>query len=105
MLYPAAHDAQAFFESSSQTWQGCANQSVGTNGGDYSWALGAVDVDVTEGGAPLLTQTTEQEDAAGWQCQHALSVVSNATVEAWACGYRIDGEAAEIATAMVANAG
>lgn len=105
VLYPAARDAQAFFDSSSQTWQGCANQSIGTNDGDYSWALGDVDVDVTDGGAPLLTQSAEQDDSGGWQCQHALSVVSNATVEAWACGYRIDGEAAEIAAAMVAKAG
>ncbi len=105
VLYPAAQNAQAFFESSSQTWQQCADRSIATNGGDFSWALGAVDVDVTEGGAPLLTQVTEQENAAGWQCQHALSTVSNATVEAWACGYRIDAEAAEIATEMIANAG
>lgn len=105
VLYPAAQNAQSFFDSSSQTWQGCADRSIGTNNGDYSWAMGAVDVDVTDSGAPLLTQTTEQEDAGGWQCQHALSVVSNATVEAWACGYRINGEAAELAAAMVAKAG
>ncbi|TRW88515.1 sensor domain-containing protein [Mycolicibacterium sp. 018/SC-01/001] len=105
VLYPAAQNAQAFFESSSQTWQRCANQSLGTNDGDFSWQMGDVDVDVTESGAPLLTQETEQEDSGGWQCQHALSVVSNATVEAWACGYRIGDEAAQIATAMVGKAG
>ncbi|WP_308192966.1 sensor domain-containing protein [Mycobacterium sp. PSTR-4-N] len=105
VLYPSAQQAQSFFDSSSQAWEGCANRSIGTNDGDYSWALGAIGVDVTDGGAPLLTQTAEQENAAGWQCQHALSVVSNATVEAWACAYRIDGEAAELAAAMVAEAG
>lgn len=104
VLYPAAQDAQNFFETSSQTWERCANSSVGVANGDYSWAIGDVDVDVTEAGAPLIAQTTEQEDAGGWQCQHALSAVSNVTVEAWACGYRIDGEAVEIATAMADNA-
>lgn len=105
VLYPAAQNAQAFFESSSQIWQQCAESSIATNDGDFSWSLGPVDVDVTDSGAPLLTQVTEQVNAAGWQCQHALSTVSNATVEVWACGYRIDAEAAEIATAMIANAG
>jgi hypothetical protein len=33
-----------------------------------------------------------------------MSVVSNAIVEAWACGYSIKDEAATIANDMVANA-
>ena len=45
-----------------------------------------------------------QEDADGWACQHALSVVSNVTVEAWACGYSITEEAATMANDMVENA-
>ncbi len=40
---------------------------------------------------------TAQEDANGWACQHAMSLVSNVTVEAWACGYSIKDEAATIA--------
>jgi hypothetical protein len=52
----------------------------------------------------LITQTTAQEDADGWACQHALSVVSNVTVEAWACSYDIKDEAATIAADMVAKA-
>ncbi len=52
----------------------------------------------------MITQATSQEGADGWACQHALSVVSNLTVEVWACGYSITDEAAEIATAMVENA-
>ena len=34
----------------------------------------------------------------------SLSLVSNVTVEAWACGYAVSDEAAEIVTAMVDNA-
>jgi hypothetical protein len=52
----------------------------------------------------LITQLTAQEDADGWACQHALSVVSNVTVEAWACSYKVKDEAATIANDMVANA-
>ncbi|MEW5810089.1 MAG: sensor domain-containing protein [Actinomycetota bacterium] len=105
VLYPAAHDADDFFQESSQAWQGCANTSVGVANGDYSWAIGDLDVDVLDGGvAPLITQMTTQEDADGWECQHALSAVSNVTIEAWACGYRIADEAAEIASAMVKRA-
>lgn len=53
----------------------------------------------------LITQMTTQQGADGWECQHALSAVSNATLEVWACGYSINDEAAEIASAMVRNAG
>lgn len=52
----------------------------------------------------LITQMTAQEDANGWACQHAMSLVSNVTVEAWACSYDVKDEAATIANGMVANA-
>jgi hypothetical protein len=52
----------------------------------------------------MITQVTTQEDADGWACQHALSVVSNLTVEAWACSYDVGDEAATIADEMIANA-
>ena len=55
-------------------------------------------------GDDLITQVTTQEGADGWACQHALSLVSNLTVEAWACGYTITDEAVQIVDAMVANA-
>ena len=37
----------------------------------------------------MVTQSTTQEDANGWECQHALSLVSNVIVEAWACSYGV----------------
>ena len=52
----------------------------------------------------LITQATAQAEANGWACQHALSVVSNVTVEAWGCGYSIRDEAATIANEMISNA-
>jgi hypothetical protein len=65
----------------------------------YLWEIDKVTAEDT-----LLTQTTAQEDAGGWACQHALSVVSNVTAEAWACGFSIKDEAATIANEMVDNA-
>ena len=44
-----------------------------------------------------------QDDADGWECQHALSTVTNVVVEAWACSYGAGDEAAEIAARMVDN--
>ena len=52
----------------------------------------------------MITQPSTQNDAEGWACQHALSVVSNLTVEVFACGYSIRDEAATIANDMIANA-
>ncbi|WP_264027039.1 sensor domain-containing protein [Mycolicibacterium pyrenivorans] len=99
VLYPAAENARRFFDDSTAIWQDCANNAVGVGEGDYLWELDDVEVSDT-----MITQMTTQEGAAGWACQHALSLVSNLTVEAWACGYSITDEAAEIADAMIENA-
>lgn len=99
VLYPAAENAQEFFDRSTATWQDCANDAIAVGDGDYLWELDEVAV-----GDTMITQMTSQEGADGWACQHALSLVSNVTVEVWACGYSITEEAAEIATAMVDNA-
>ena len=99
VLYPSAENAQMFFADSTLTWQDCANAAIGVGEGNYLWELDDVGV-----GETLITQRTTQEGADGWACQHALSVVSNLTVEAWACGYSITDEAAEIADEMVRNA-
>ncbi len=101
MLYPSAEKAQKFFDESKSSWEGCAGYSVSVDDEDatYLWLIDSLTHEDT-----LITQMTAQEDAEGWGCQHAMSVVSNVIVEAWACGYTIKDEAALIATDMVANA-
>jgi outer membrane murein-binding lipoprotein Lpp len=101
VLYPAAEDAQQFFEDSKAVWEDCAGSAISVDDADasYLWQLDDVTAEDT-----LITQLTTQEDADGWACQHALSVVSNLTVEAWACSYDVGDEAATIASEMVANA-
>lgn len=101
VLYPSADDAQRFFDDSQSMWENCAGTSIDIDDGtdSYTWQI----EDVTAGDT-VLTQVTTQDDADGWECQHALSFVSNITVEAWACSYGAGDEAADIAAKMVENA-
>jgi len=101
VLYPSAEKAQKFFDESKSAWQKCSSYSVSVDNADatYLWQIDNVASEDT-----LITQMTAQEDANGWACQHAMSRVSNVTVEAWACSYDVKDEAATIANGMVANA-
>jgi PknH-like extracellular domain len=101
VLYPSAEKAQKFFDESKSSWENCSGYSISVSDIDatYLWQIDDVTAEDT-----VITQTTTQEDAEGWACQHALSVVSNLTVEAWACGYDIKNEATTMADEMVANA-
>ncbi|MCW2554979.1 MAG: hypothetical protein JWR78_4760, partial [Mycobacterium sp.] len=40
----------------------------------------------------------------GWECQHAMSSVSNVSVETIACAFGINDEAVTMVDALVANA-
>lgn len=101
VLYPSPEQAQKFFDNSSSMWKKCSGSAVSVNdtNATYLWQINDATVADT-----LVTQMTAQEHAGGWACQHALSVASNLTVEAWACGYAIKDEAATIAYEMIANA-
>ncbi|WP_193047199.1 sensor domain-containing protein [Mycolicibacterium baixiangningiae] len=101
VLYPSETEAQRFFDTSRTMWEGCARVDLTVDDGVVHsvWDMASVIED-----GPLLTQMSVQRDADGWGCQHALSVVSNLTVEAWACAFTLTDEAATIATEMAANA-
>lgn len=101
VIYPSAQNAQKFFETSKAAWEDCAGSSVALGGDEVSsiWSIEKVTAEDN-----MITQISTQQDADGWGCQHALSFVSNLTVEAWACSYSPDDEAAEIATEMIAKA-
>jgi hypothetical protein len=101
VLYPSADNSQKFFNDSKSSWEKCSGSSVSVDdsGATYLWQIDNLASEDT-----VITQMTAQEDANGWACQHALSVVSNLTVEAWGCGYSIKDEAATIANEMVTNA-
>jgi hypothetical protein len=101
VLFGSPDQAKAFVDSSHTTWEQCqADDLTVYDGSDsYVWQIEPVRFD-----GQLLTQVSEQRDADGWACQHALTAVSNVVVETWACGYTIGDEAATIATEMVDNA-
>lgn len=101
VLYSSDEEAQDFVDGSRARWQDCASTALTVDDGVVRsvWDMASV---INDGS--LLTQVSVQRDADGWGCQHALSAVSNLTVEAWACAFGPGGEAATIATEMVANA-
>jgi hypothetical protein len=101
VLYPSAEKAKKFFDESKSSWKGCAGYSVAVDdqAATYLWQIDSLTSEDS-----VITQMTAQEDAQGWGCQHAMSVVSNVIIEAWACGYSIKDEAASLANEMAANA-
>ncbi|WP_194166309.1 sensor domain-containing protein [Mycolicibacterium sp. P9-22] len=101
VLYPSANKAQRFFDNARSSWDACAGTSIAIDDGmdSYTWQI--EDLTATD---TVLTQITAQDDADGWECQHALSAVTNVIVEAWACSYGAGDEAADIAAKMVENA-
>lgn len=101
VLYPSADRAQRFFDNAASMWESCAGTSISIDDGmdSYTWQI--EDLSATD---TVLTQITTQDDADGWECQHALSTVTNVVVEAWACSYGAGNEAADIAGQMVDNA-
>jgi hypothetical protein len=101
VLYPSADKAQAFFDKSKTIWEDCSGSTVSVDDGGtaYDWKIDDVNAEDA-----LITQVTTQQDAAGWACQHALSPVSNITVEVWACSYSPGDEAATIVSDVAANA-
>jgi PknH-like extracellular domain len=101
VLYPDAAHANKFFQKSKSTWQKCAGTSLAVDDSNSSSLWEISDLTAQDG---LLTQVATQEDVDGWGCQHALSVVSNMTVETWACAYRPGDEAATMAIDIVTNA-
>lgn len=101
VLYPAADNAQKFFDASKSSWEQCGGFSVAVDDSESTYIWQVNDVTTKD---DLISQVTTQEDSGGWECQHALAAVSNATVETWACAFGIKDEAVVMAQAMVENA-
>jgi hypothetical protein len=101
VLYTSADDAKSFFEESNSNWEQCGGFSVAVDDAEstYIWQ-----VDELNDKDDLISQLTTQEDSGGWECQHAMSLVSNAIVETWACAFGINDEAVEMAQEMVKSA-
>jgi hypothetical protein len=101
VLYSTAKPAKDFVDSSTSSWRDCSGFSVAVDDGTTSsiWLIGDVKVD-----DDVVTQVISQEDSDGWECQHAMSSVSNVSVETIACAFGINDEAVTMVNALVANA-
>ena len=101
VLYPSERQARDFFDDSSAAWDQCAGFSVAVDDYEATYIWHVEDLETRD---DVIAQITVQEDFDDWQCQHALSAVSNLTVETWACAFGIHDEAVEIAEKMLQNA-
>lgn len=101
VLYPSQASATDFVHESTSMWRDCMGFSVAVNDGTNSsiWLIG--DVAIRD---DMVTQVITQEDSDGWECQHAMTSVSNLSVETLACAFGIDDEAVTMAQRLIANA-
>jgi PknH-like extracellular domain len=101
VLFPSAEKAQKFVDNSRTTWEKCGGTSIDIDNSDVhsTWKIDKADVS-----GAILTQVSNQRNAGGWGCQHALTSASNLVVEAWACSNSINDEAKSIASEMIKNA-
>jgi hypothetical protein len=101
VLYPSERQAREFYEQSVAAWEDCAGFSIAVDDYEstYIWHVEGLE---TRG--DVIAQVTVQEDLDDWQCQHALSAVSNLTVETWACAFGIEDQAVDMVEKILENA-
>lgn len=102
VLYPSADQAGKFLRQSADAWRNCAGESVTVttdDGTTYNWSFDQVKDDTDN----QVSQLTSQEGMAGYGCDHAMRVASNAVIETRACSDQITDEAGRMAEAMAAK--
>lgn len=105
VLYASEGETQSMRRIAEKVWRNCAGSSIpireksGDETSDRTWTIGDLVVD-----RDLIKQTTTREGTDGWACQHAMSPVSNMSLEAKVCGYQIRDQAATIVNRLAANA-
>ena len=106
VIFPSAHLATAFLDTSAQQWAGCKDQGVKqtVNGDAVRDTIGPV---TRTGDSISLLVSMEASD--GWDCQHTLTASSNLVLEATACrpDIQIDdvNQAGQIVAKMLEKAG
>jgi PknH-like extracellular domain len=92
VVFPSAHDASAFYDSSAQTWLACSNRrfsDLNPGKGDTVWTVAA---STKENGT--LSTSEVQEGGDGWTCQRALTVRNNVAIDIVTCSYGQTGAVA-----------
>jgi hypothetical protein len=99
--FPSAHDASAFYDSSTQSWSACSNRrysDVTPNQPDTVWTV----TDIIKDG--MLSAWQVQEGGDGWTCQRALTVRNNVAIDIVTCTYGQSGSpAVDIAQQIAAK--
>ncbi|MGO9354276.1 MAG: sensor domain-containing protein [Mycobacterium sp.] len=101
IAFPSAHDASAFYDTSTQTWPACSNRrfsDLNPGKADTVWSVSG-----TTNDNGMLTTSQVQEGGDGWTCQRALTVRNNVAIDIVTCSYRLAdavavGVAQQIAT-------
>jgi serine/threonine protein kinase len=105
VLFPSAHDADAFFSASAQRWLACSNrQFTITEAGqpDTVWSVGPVSN--TNGTlSATKTEVSPQPAINGWGCQRALTVANNVAIDVQTCSGSPSGPAVNIARQIAAK--
>ena len=103
VAFPSAHDADAFYNSSVQSWSACANRrfsDVTPSQPDTVWTV--ADINKVSG---TLSTSEVQEGGDGWACQRALTVRNNVAIDIVTCAYnQAGGSAVDIASQIAAKA-
>jgi PknH-like extracellular domain len=102
VAYPSARDANAFYDSSANSWPACSKRQyseVAAGQPDTVWTVANVGND-----NGMLTTSLVQEGGDGWTCQRALSVRNNVAIDIVACAYNQTGSpATDIAQQIATN--
>jgi hypothetical protein len=102
IAYPSTHEANAFYDSSEQSWSACSNRrfSDATPGQpDTVWTVSGL---TTDNGT--LSTSQVQEGGDGWACQRALTVRNNVAIDIVACAFnQSGGPAVDVANQIAAK--
>jgi hypothetical protein len=102
VAFPSAHDANAFDDSSAQSWAACSKRryaDVSPNQPDTVWTVSDISKD-----NGMLSATQVQEGGDGWTCQRALTVRNNVAIDIVTCTFSQSGSpAVDIASQIAAK--
>lgn len=106
-IFPDADKASAFVKLSADQWKACAEATVvvmvmqaDKKVDKKSEAVWSIETPI--GDSPSIT-VLESRREIGWTCQRAMRAVSNAVIDATACGYNITNQGSSVADGIAAN--
>jgi len=99
-IFPDADKAGAFVKHSADQWKTCAKATVVVMLANKS--INVWTIDTVIGDPPSIT-VSESRREVGWRCQRAVRAVSNAVIDATACGSDITNQGSSVADRIAAN--